>query len=59
MRSTAGRKQPFESNPLFATITRTGTSVEPEREEVTIEENRLQTAQMIKEARVLADDQQL
>lgn len=49
----------FNATPLFVTVTRVGTTVEPEREEVKIEENRLRTAQMIKEARVMADDKKL
>ncbi|KAI7997095.1 putative E3 ubiquitin-protein ligase WAVH2 [Camellia lanceoleosa] len=56
---------PADSSVLNITYTysirsRTGrTSVEPEREEVMMEENRLQTAQMIKESRVMADDKKL
>ncbi|XP_028111069.1 E3 ubiquitin-protein ligase WAV3-like [Camellia sinensis] len=50
----------FDANPIIVTVSRTGrTSVEPEREEVMIEENRLRTAQMIKESRVMADDKKL
>ncbi|GMP55753.1 hypothetical protein CsSME_00020483 [Camellia sinensis var. sinensis] len=50
----------FDANPIILTVSRTGrTSVEPEREEVMMEENRLRTAQMMKEARVMADDQKL
>ncbi|KAL7250883.1 hypothetical protein ACSBR1_012824 [Camellia fascicularis] len=50
----------FDANPTIVTVSRTGrTYVEPEREEVMIEENRLQTAQMMKEARVMADDKKL
>ncbi|KAL7265161.1 hypothetical protein ACSBR1_003008 [Camellia fascicularis] len=50
----------FDANPIILTVSRTGrTSVEPEREEVMMEENRLQTAQMMKDARVMADDQKL
>ncbi|GMP50284.1 hypothetical protein CsSME_00016964 [Camellia sinensis var. sinensis] len=47
----------FDANPIIVTVCRTGrTSVEPEREEVMMEENRLRIAQMIKESRVMADD---
>ncbi|CAL5440766.1 unnamed protein product [Camellia sinensis] len=50
----------FHANPIIVTVSRTGrTSAEPEREEVMIEENRLRTAQMIKESRVMADDKKL
>ncbi|CAL5395109.1 unnamed protein product [Camellia sinensis] len=50
----------FDANPIILTVSRTGrASVEPEREEVMMEENRLRTAQMMKEARVMADDQKL
>ncbi|CAL5337354.1 unnamed protein product [Camellia sinensis] len=50
----------FDANPIILTVSRTGrTSVEPEREEVMMEENRLRTAQMMKEARVMADDKKL
>ncbi|GAB2211352.1 hypothetical protein Droror1_Dr00024661 [Drosera rotundifolia] len=46
----------FDAAPIIVVITRTGgTSVEPEREEVMIEENRLRTARMMKEARDMAD----
>ncbi|KAH7854561.1 hypothetical protein Vadar_015355 [Vaccinium darrowii] len=56
---SAGGMEPFVANPLLANITRIGTSVEPEREEVMIEENRVRTAQMMKEARVMADEMKL
>ncbi|KAL7265022.1 hypothetical protein ACSBR1_002884 [Camellia fascicularis] len=50
----------FDASPIILTISRTGrTSVEPERKEVMMEENRLRTAQMIKESRVMADDKKL
>lgn len=50
----------FDANLIILTVSHTGrTSVEPEREEVMMEENRLRTAQMMKEARVMADDQKL
>ncbi|KAL7248030.1 hypothetical protein ACSBR2_002848 [Camellia fascicularis] len=50
----------FDANPIILTVSRIGrTSVEPEREEVMMEENRLRTAQMMKEARVMADDKKL
>ncbi|KAG5542279.1 hypothetical protein RHGRI_021969 [Rhododendron griersonianum] len=55
----AGGVKLFEANPIVANITRIGTSVEPEREEVMIEENRVRTAQMMKEARVMADEKKL
>lgn len=58
LRSAGGVKL-FEANPLVANITRIGTSIEPEREEVMIEENRVRTAQMMKEARVMADEKKL
>ncbi|KAI8548792.1 hypothetical protein RHMOL_Rhmol07G0301500 [Rhododendron molle] len=56
---SAGGVKLFEANPLVANTTRIGTSVEPEREEVMIEENRVRTAQMMKEARVMADEKKL
>ncbi|KAH7854257.1 hypothetical protein Vadar_011806 [Vaccinium darrowii] len=56
---SAGGVKPFEANPLLANITRIGTLVGPEREEVKIEENRVRTAQMMKEARVMADEKKL
>ncbi|KAI8009877.1 putative E3 ubiquitin-protein ligase WAVH2 [Camellia lanceoleosa] len=50
----------FDANPTIITVSRTGrTYVEPEREEVMTEESRLETAQMMKEARVMADDKKL
>ncbi|KAL5564514.1 hypothetical protein UlMin_027678 [Ulmus minor] len=49
----------FEANPLIATVTRIQTTEEKERDEVTIEENRLRTARTIKEARNMADKQEL
>ncbi|KAL5564901.1 hypothetical protein UlMin_028065 [Ulmus minor] len=49
----------YEANPLIVMVSRIGTSVEPEREEVKIEENRLRTAQMMKEARIMADEKKL
>ncbi|KAL7219342.1 hypothetical protein ACSBR2_012419 [Camellia fascicularis] len=50
----------FDANPTIITVSRTGrTYVEPEREEVMIEESRLETAQMMKEARVMDDDKKL
>ncbi|KAI8011422.1 putative E3 ubiquitin-protein ligase WAVH2 [Camellia lanceoleosa] len=50
----------FDANPIILTVSRTDrTSVEPERKEVMIEENCLRTAQMMKEPRVMADDQKL
>ncbi|CAL5440764.1 unnamed protein product [Camellia sinensis] len=56
--STGGKL--FDASPIILTVSRTGrTSVEPEREEVMMEENRLRTAQMIKESRVMADDKKL
>ncbi|XP_062113466.1 uncharacterized protein LOC133824562 [Humulus lupulus] len=55
--STAGKL--FFANPLVATITRTGTTAEAEKEEVVVEEKRLLTANMIKEARTMADDKKL
>ena len=58
MRSTGVKL--FDANPIIVDITRTGRSAEqPEKEEVVIEENRLRTAQMMKEARVMADDKKL
>jgi hypothetical protein len=55
----AGEGKLFEANPLVANVTRVGTSVEPEREEVMAEVNRVRTAQMMKAARVMADDEEL
>ncbi|CAL5334700.1 unnamed protein product [Camellia sinensis] len=50
----------FDARPIIITVSRTGrTSVEPERKEVMMEENRLRTAQMIKASRVMADDKNL
>ncbi|KAI8011124.1 putative E3 ubiquitin-protein ligase WAVH2 [Camellia lanceoleosa] len=50
----------FDANPIILIVSRTGrTSVEPERDEVMMEENRLRTTQMMKEVRVMADDQKL
>ncbi|GAB2302281.1 hypothetical protein Dimus_036296 [Dionaea muscipula] len=50
----------FDAAPIIVVVTRTGGAVvEPEREEVMIEENRLRTARMIKEARVMADGDKL
>ncbi|XP_062114656.1 E3 ubiquitin-protein ligase WAV3-like [Humulus lupulus] len=54
---TGGR--PFVANPIVVTITRSGTSAAAEKEEVTMEENRLRTAKMIKEARFMADENKL
>ncbi|KAI8017912.1 E3 ubiquitin-protein ligase WAV3 [Camellia lanceoleosa] len=46
----------FDASPRTVLVRRTGrTSVEQDVEEVVIEENRLRTAQMIKEASVMAD----
>jgi len=56
---SAGEGKLFEANPLVANVTRVGTSVEPEREEVMAEVNRVRTAQMMKAARVMADDKKL
>ncbi|KAL5538365.1 hypothetical protein UlMin_046299 [Ulmus minor] len=55
--STGGKL--FEANPLIVMVTRIGSSEEPEREEVKIEENRLGTAQKMKDARIMADDKKL
>ncbi|KAL5538364.1 hypothetical protein UlMin_046298 [Ulmus minor] len=55
--STGGKL--FEANPLIVMVTRIGSSDEPEREEVKIEENRLGTAQKMKDARIMADDKKL
>ncbi|KAI8016446.1 E3 ubiquitin-protein ligase WAV3 [Camellia lanceoleosa] len=50
----------FDAIPLIIIVSRTSrTSVEPERKEVMMEENRLRTAQMIKGSRVMADDKNL
>ncbi|KAL5539245.1 hypothetical protein UlMin_015881, partial [Ulmus minor] len=45
--------------PIIAVVNRIGISQEPEKEEVKIEEIRLQTAMKIKEARNMADDKKL
>ncbi|EXB93786.1 Uncharacterized protein L484_010928 [Morus notabilis] len=58
-RTTGGQKPIFEGNPLFATIDRVGTIVEGEREEVMVEGKRLETAGMMKDARLMADDNRL
>lgn len=45
----------FDGIPLYVTITHTGTRMEQERMEVLVEENRIQTAKMMKElARAIA-----
>ncbi|XP_062113440.1 E3 ubiquitin-protein ligase WAV3-like [Humulus lupulus] len=50
--------KPFFANTLYANVRRTGANTE-EKEEVLVEENRLQTAMMIKEARSMADQKRL
>ncbi|XP_028065162.1 E3 ubiquitin-protein ligase WAV3-like [Camellia sinensis] len=52
----------FDASPIIVTVRRTGGGSEegePERKEVMMEENRLRTAQMIKESRIMADDKKL
>ncbi|PON71227.1 von Willebrand factor, type A [Trema orientale] len=49
----------FTANPLCVTVTRTGTSMELESDGVITEENRLRTAEIIEESRVLADNNKL
>ncbi|GMN45922.1 hypothetical protein TIFTF001_015098 [Ficus carica] len=47
------------SPPTTATVSRTGEAVEKEREEVIVEESRLQTVDKVKEARGMADVRKL
>lgn len=49
----------FQSPPLFVGVIRTGKSLEQEREKVEIEMIRLKTAQVMKEARIMADKNKL
>ncbi|KAL7264965.1 hypothetical protein ACSBR1_002842 [Camellia fascicularis] len=52
----------FDASPIIVTVRRTRggrEEGEPERKEVMMEENRLRTAQMIKESRIMADDKKL
>ncbi|XP_062113431.1 E3 ubiquitin-protein ligase WAV3-like [Humulus lupulus] len=50
--------KPFSANTMYANVRRTGANAE-EKEEVLVEENRLQTAMMVKEARSMADQKRL
>ncbi|WOG84612.1 hypothetical protein DCAR_0103796 [Daucus carota subsp. sativus] len=45
----------LKSPPIFASIKRIGKSTPVQKEEVTVEASRIETAQMMKEARILAD----
>ncbi|KAL5555706.1 hypothetical protein UlMin_037942 [Ulmus minor] len=56
---STGEGKLFEATPLTVTVSRVRESGEPQREEVMIEEKRLQTAQMMKEARIMADNKKL
>ncbi|EXB93788.1 hypothetical protein L484_010930 [Morus notabilis] len=49
----------LNGNPLVASIDRVGTTVEAEKEEVMIEAKRLETAETMKDARLMADDNKL
>ncbi|KAL8110310.1 E3 ubiquitin-protein ligase WAVH1-like [Apium graveolens] len=47
----------LKSPPIFASVKRIGRSTPVQREEVTVEASRIQTAQMMKESRILADQE--
>lgn len=56
---TGKGKPAIPAPPITVTVTRTGRAVEKEREEVIVEESRLQTVDKVKEARGMADDRKL
>lgn len=47
----------LKSPPIFASVKRIGGSTPVEREEVVVEASRIQTAQMMKDSRILADQE--
>lgn len=58
MYSNANGRQ-LQSPPVFASVKRSGSAKEEEEEEVMVEGSRVETAEMMKEARKMADDNKL
>ncbi|KAL8110307.1 hypothetical protein AgCh_026146 [Apium graveolens] len=53
----ASKTKELKSPPIFASIKRIGKSTPMQKEEVTVEATRIETAQKMKEARILADQE--